>query len=542
MCVLHQPPRAPSARQPAACDGRPQRRLRLILDEAADNAAKADVRNDRLVLQFGACGWRGVLGVEPLRDGRALVGEPIRRADGVGHDLGRDRAHVVVGHLCCLAHLRQAGRPAAAALAVFGHGSLQRFGLRRSHCRRLPRRRHCRRRCRRRCHGLLTRLRQRRRPRPNPHHIPHRHLLRPLRCRQHRRLCRRILHRLTLGLLQRLLQQPVAQGLRLHAHAALPHLAWRRCERQLERRQPAACDGRPQRRPRPLCSRFGLGCGGGRRGEHGCRRRLARLVICGGDGATCLLLLLGLLRAGLHLGPLRCLLGQQLIHCRIRPRRLCRLRHFWCHGGAQRRYVLSDEGCDGRFVLQGLHARLFPVGRSHHQGGHAVAVLQVRVGRVLQQDGCGGEVAGICRSHERGDAEAGRQVDARASLQQHPHHLMVTELASLGRHVDLDGKRVRHGLPITQQLRMVRWGGKRGAGILRRRCVLPDELCGGCLTLGLGPLQGGLTLFGPQLGVGLGSQQGRHVHLVPLASGLHQGGVALDVLQVRVGRVLQEDE
>ena len=60
-------------------------------------------------------------------------------------------------------------------------------------------------------------------------------------------------------------QQPVAPGLRLHAQAALPHLAWRRRERRLELRQPAARDGRPQRRLRPRCSRRGgLGRGGGR--------------------------------------------------------------------------------------------------------------------------------------------------------------------------------------------------------------------------------------------------------------------------------------
>ena len=45
-----------------------------------------------------------------------------------------------------------------------------------------------------------------------------------------------------------------------------------------------------------------------------------------------------------------------------------------------------------------------------------------------------------------------------------------------------------------------------------------------------------------QLGVRVGSQQRLHARLVPSESGLHQGVVAAVVLQVRVGRVLQEDE
>eukprot|EP00964_Phaeocystis_antarctica_P096271 scaffold62599_cov66-Phaeocystis_antarctica.AAC.11 len=69
------------------------RRYRKFLGEAAYHAAKAEVRNERLGLQRGTRGWRGVLGAEPLRDGLALVGEPVHRADRVGHDLGGDRAH-----------------------------------------------------------------------------------------------------------------------------------------------------------------------------------------------------------------------------------------------------------------------------------------------------------------------------------------------------------------------------------------------------------------------------------------------------------------
>eukprot|EP00964_Phaeocystis_antarctica_P077162 scaffold47815_cov67-Phaeocystis_antarctica.AAC.1 len=57
---------------------------------------------------------------------------------------------------------------------------------------------------------------------------------------------------------------------------------------------------------------------------------------------------------------------------------------------------------------QGLHARLLPSGSSLNQGGLAIAGLQVGVGCVLQEEEQGGEVA---------------QVDARASVQQLPHHL-----------------------------------------------------------------------------------------------------------------------
>jgi len=51
------PPRPPRARQPATCDGCSQCGLRPILDETADHAAKAEVRNDLLAVQFGACVW-----------------------------------------------------------------------------------------------------------------------------------------------------------------------------------------------------------------------------------------------------------------------------------------------------------------------------------------------------------------------------------------------------------------------------------------------------------------------------------------------------
>ena len=52
-------------------------------------------------------------------------------------------------------------------------------------------------------------------------------------------------------------------------------------------------------------------------------------------------------------------------------------------------------------------------------------VLLVNAGRLLQQDEQDGEVAAVCSFLERGAAEAALQVDARASLQQLPHHLQL---------------------------------------------------------------------------------------------------------------------
>ena len=73
--------------------------------------------------------------------------------------------------------------------------------------------------------------------------------------------------------------------------------------------------------------------------------------------------------------------------------------------------------------------------------------------------------------------------------------------------------------------------------------MLLDELRGECVALRLGPLQGGEAVVIEQLGVGLGSQQGLHACLLPVASGVHQGGAAVDAgLQVNVGRVLQQNE
>ena len=49
-------------------------------------------------------------------------------------------------------------------------------------------------------------------------------------------------------------------------------------------------------------------------------------------------------------------------------------------------------------------------------------------------------------------------------------------------------------------LASVRWGGRRVVGRLRRRCMLPDEACGGIVPLGLSPLQGGVAAVIEQLG------------------------------------------
>jgi hypothetical protein len=143
---------------------------------------------------------------------------------------------------------------------------------------------------------------------------------------------------------------------------------------------------------------------------------------------------------------------------------------------------------------------------------------------VLQQEAQDGEAADARSSHERGVTEAGWQVDARASLQQLPHHLQVVvgcggmqqaygcgpavcssnraervnphplaqpldhrpQLASLSRLEDLEGQR---GSRAHCGLASVRWGGRHGGGRLRRRCVPPDELCDGGVALGLS-LQG----------------------------------------------------
>ena len=73
----------------------------------------------------------------------------------------------------------------------------------------------------------------------------------------------------------------------------------------------------------------------------------------------------------------------------------------------------------------GSTALMIAAGRGHHQGGAAVVGLQVRVGRVLQEEEHDGEVAAVRSKHERGGTEGGLQVDARASLQELPHDRQV---------------------------------------------------------------------------------------------------------------------
>ena len=74
---------------------------------------------------------------------------------------------------------------------------------------------------------------------------------------------------------------------------------------------------------------------------------------------------------------------------------------------------------------QRLDARLVPMVSGRYQGGDALVVLQVEVGRVLQQDEQDGGVAEVRSIHERGAAEAAWQADTRAPLQQLPHHLQL---------------------------------------------------------------------------------------------------------------------
>ena len=67
-----------------------------MLSKVLEKAAHCDVRDKPLAFQLGACGGRGIVGAEPLCDGRALVGETVESADRIGHDIGRDRTHVLL--------------------------------------------------------------------------------------------------------------------------------------------------------------------------------------------------------------------------------------------------------------------------------------------------------------------------------------------------------------------------------------------------------------------------------------------------------------
>eukprot|EP00964_Phaeocystis_antarctica_P003709 scaffold1995_cov75-Phaeocystis_antarctica.AAC.2 len=152
--------------------------------------------------------------------------------------------------------------------------------------------------------------------------------------------------------------------------------------------------------------------------------------------------------------------------------------------------------------------------------------LAVGCSDVEQADGCGLTVTCWNRA-ERVD---------RPSVAQPLDHLL--QLASRHRLVDLEGQR---GGRARRGLVSVRWGGRRGGGRLRRRCVLPDEIRGAVLARVFGPLQDGAAVAVEQLGVGLGSQQGLHARPLPLPGGHHQGGGAVAGLEVRAGRVVQEE-
>ena len=66
------------------------RRRRRCLDEAADDATKAVVWDERLALQLGTSARRGVVGAEPLSDGtscapKGVVGDACARLCGHTH-------------------------------------------------------------------------------------------------------------------------------------------------------------------------------------------------------------------------------------------------------------------------------------------------------------------------------------------------------------------------------------------------------------------------------------------------------------------------
>eukprot|EP00964_Phaeocystis_antarctica_P058831 scaffold34901_cov62-Phaeocystis_antarctica.AAC.3 len=125
--------------------------------------------------------------------------------------------------------------------------------------------------------------------------------------------------------------------------------------------------------------------------------------------------------------------------------------------------------------------------------------------------GCDPSVASCSRAERADQPSLAQPLD---------HRLQLTPLR---RPVDLFGK---WGGSALRGLASLRWGGVRGGGRLRRRCVLPDELRDARVALGLGPLQGDAAVVVEQLGVGLGSQKGLHARLVPSGSGRHQGGAA----------------
>eukprot|EP00964_Phaeocystis_antarctica_P088871 scaffold56574_cov57-Phaeocystis_antarctica.AAC.1 len=168
-----------------------------------------------------------------------------------------------------------------------------------------------------------------------------------------------------------------------------------------------------------------------------------------------------------------------------------------------------------------------------HQGGAAEQVLQVKAGRVLQEEEQGGEVAVDRSIHERGVAEAAWQVDARASLQQLPHHLHV--VVSCGSVQQGEAQTASASPSLHSHLTTI-WSSPRcadlrisrgsGAGELTPGSPASSGAAGGAAA-GCGGASCCRMSSAMALGVGLGSQQGLRARLVPL---------------VNAGQVLQEDE
>eukprot|EP00964_Phaeocystis_antarctica_P019301 scaffold10665_cov67-Phaeocystis_antarctica.AAC.4 len=589
------------------------RQWHLCLNEAADDAAEAEVRDECLALQRGARARRGVVGAEPLRDGRALVGEPIRRADGVGHDLGGDRADVVVGHLQCLARQCRASRPAAAAAAAASSSAsataaasaaaaaVAAASLAASRA----------------LHAAATRAAS----------------------SAATSRARSAAARLAASCFASASASASAFAARLAASCFASRWASCCASSSLSHRARASAPKPPSRTwrgtvasaassaaslPPAMAARSAASAGsaadaagwgaaeGGGAGAAACGAPFGSSpaasawpaffffldffeetcpLACSAASPASSSSIAASARAAsaasaraAHAACVACIAcgakmaiapsttestiqdqasGTTAHKATPRPSE----RHDACcrMSSAVAVWPLSSASCRALSVgpgsQQGPHARLVPLVSDLHQGGGVVDVLQVRVGRVLQQNEHGGEVAVVRSSHERGAAEAAWQVDARASLQQLPHHLQLAvarggvqqaegcgltpldhhpQLASPRRLVDLEGQR---GAFCPLGLVSVQWGGKRGGGRLwRRRCVLPDELCGGRMALVLGVLQSGEAVYVEQLGVGLGSQQGLHARLLPSDSSLHQGGPTPGILLVRIGRVLQEEE
>eukprot|EP00964_Phaeocystis_antarctica_P072206 scaffold44129_cov61-Phaeocystis_antarctica.AAC.5 len=528
LATRNSPPRSDRRRR------RHHHRRRECLGKAADHAAEAEVRDECLVFQSGARDGRGVLGAKPLRDGRALVGEPIRCGHGVGHDLSGDRADVVIRHLRASASASataaaSAAAPAVAAAFLAASRALDTTAARRSS---------------------------------------------------------RAATSCTCSAAASLAASPAASARSAADAAGLGAAAGGEVGAAAGG---ASLGSSPVAVARPALFFFldfferacPLACSAA---TSACGPSIAALAhaactACIAWGAT--------VAAGCG-GSACCRVDSTVIvrpwslACRAgRCVRRCRAVRWW--PGPALRVLLKaivaiapstiESTTQGQASGTRAH-RATPRPSERHDvccrmssavamwpwssaccravkpSSSSSSVLALASSRAFRHASCpraaasiraqnehGGELTVARSSHERGDAVAAWQVDAPASLQQHPHHLQLA--VGCGGVEDV-------GTKSGGALASVRWGGKRGGGRLwRRRCVLPDELRGGRVALVLGVLQGGVAIVVEQLGVGLGSQQSLHARLVPSASeesGRHQGTVASAGLQVRVGRVLQQDE